>query len=98
MPGRWLAPRDPSPPPGPPVSTDDLVGLWLGDESSTGYWHLGIALAVARRFAPTSTEMLGRRFYPAWPEYVHVDAIRIIERAYKLWRTEQAREQELLDS
>jgi hypothetical protein len=68
----------------------DLLGLWRGDEVSTGYVHEGLAREICRALKPPTELELFQQLYPgAELEDVDRDIRKLIYAAWKKWRLEQ---------
>ena len=70
------------------VKVEDLVGLFRGDEDSTGYASAKLVVAMCEKLGPTSDDFLRRVLFGenvSWNDLSQEqrDAIR---EGYKLWR------------
>jgi len=70
----------------------DLLGLWRGDEDSTGYVHEGLAREICRKCRPNSELELVNQLYPGVDqEDVAWDAKKTITVAYRKHVIEKGR-------
>jgi len=67
-----------------------LLGLWRGDEDSTGYVHEGLAREICRKLKPNSELELVNQLYPGVDlDDVAGDARKMIAAAYRKWLAER---------
>ena len=83
-----------APPPAPSLKRvpllSVLLGLWRGDEDSTGYVHEGLAREICRKLKPNSELELVNQLYPGVdPDDVAWDAKKVITAAYRRFLAEK---------
>lgn len=80
------AARAPLPERDRPVEADDLIGLWHGDEHSTGYHHPFLVFAVLRKRKFANLDLLRSRFYPSLAATeVPEDALKVLRDCFEVW-------------
>lgn len=66
--------------------TRELIGLYLGDQDSYGYYSARIVFEVCRRIKPGSFETLRQRFYGTIPtEDIDPAGYETLEQGYEAW-------------
>lgn len=73
------------------VKLHHLLGLWRGDEWSTGFIHEGLAREICRHLRPGCEEALLRQLWPPEGLTADADARTIAITAYEKWRQEKPR-------
>ena len=69
-----------------PITTDELIGLWLGDQWSTGYLDFWLAYAIVSKLQLATASLVLGRVYPG----VNVNdiprhAVAFLSDAHALW-------------
>lgn len=74
-----------------PLDADDLIGLWHGDEHSTGYHHGQIVFAVLRKRRFANIDLLRSRFYPSRSAAeVPDEDMRLLQDCFDVWEKARA--------
>lgn len=70
---------------------DTLVGLWQGDDLTTGYQHPELVIAVCEQVQPANRSTVLRLLYPdTAPGEVDEFARRIVAEGFRVWKLRHA--------
>jgi hypothetical protein len=65
----------------------DLIGLYLGDRDSCGYYSPRIVFEVCQRTKPSSFSDLRQKFYGGLAvDDIDSDGYEVLERGFETWR------------
>ena len=70
------------------VSLDDLIGLFVGDDETTGYASPLLVIQICRRVNPPTTQALKERLFPntGWDALSDIYK-QALDDGYRVWNT-----------